>query len=304
MSWLFCALVSLRRWVYRKGIVRIVRMPVPVVVVGNVSVGGTGKTPLVLWVVELLKAHGLAPGIVSRGYGGRAINWPQILGPDSDAHRVGDEAVLMFRRCGCPVAVAPDRVAAARVLLERTSCGVIVADDGLQHYALGRDLEIAVLDGARRFGNGHCLPAGPLRESPRRLRSVDLVVANGRAAVGEHPMQIEAGQAVHLSDGERRPLAAFRTQEVHAVAGVGNPERFFGLLRTHGLRVIEHPFPDHHAYRPRDIRFGAGKAVLMTEKDAVKCTPFARTEHWSVPIRASLDPELGRRILSRIKEPA
>lgn len=300
LSGLYCAVVALRRWAYRVGFKKTHRLDVPVIVVGNLTVGGTGKTPLVTWLAHFLRAQGYRPGLIARGYGGKARHWPQTVTPDSDPARVGDEPVLLATATGCPMAVAPDRVAAARALLAEHACNIILSDDGLQHYALGRDLEIAVIDGERRFGNGHCLPAGPLREPAERLKQVDLVVANGTAEAGEFAMRVEAGEAVNLVTGERRALARFRGQRVHAVAGIGHPARFFAALRAAALNVEEHAFPDHHAFRPEDLPF-TDAAVLMTEKDAVKCRGFAQAGHWAVGTRVELDEGFGSRLLALLR---
>jgi len=297
LSLLYRVVVWLRRQAYRYGVLSSYRPVRPVIVVGNLTAGGTGKTPLVAWLAGYLKQKGLRPGIVARGYGGRASNWPQQVRADSDPGSVGDEAVMLAAMTGCPMAVAPDRVAAVRQLLEYNDCDVIISDDGLQHYALQRDLEIAVIDGVRRFGIGFLLPAGPLREPPRRLREVDLVVVNGLAGSGEFPMRMLAGKARGLSQPElQRELAAFRGQSVHAIAGIGNPARFFQNLQQHGLRVEGHAFPDHHRFQAEDLRFGDDRPVFMTEKDAVKCRQFATGNEWVVPVRAEMSQEFCNRL--------
>lgn len=291
LSWLFRLLVALRRSAYDTGILPSHRMPVPVLVVGNITVGGTGKTPLVIWLVEHLRTLGYRPGLVSRGYAGQARNWPQQVRPDSDPTMVGDEAVLLARRCQCPMAVGPDRVAAARALVEHHEVDLIVSDDGLQHYALQRDMEIAVIDGVRRFGTGYCLPAGPLREPKSRLNTVDLVVANGIGGRLEYGMRLRPGKAWRLDDPcQRRELRTFADTPVHAVAGIGHPEQFFTSLVGLGIQVIPHAFPDHHAFCARDLAFAAdGLPVLMTEKDAVKCQAIGGLQAWVVPVQAELD---------------
>jgi tetraacyldisaccharide 4'-kinase len=289
LSWLYCAVVTLRRLAYQLGVLRVRRMPVPVIVVGNLSVGGTGKTPLVTALVDVLRSRGYLPGIVSRGYRGKARQWPQQVRADSDPVIVGDEAVLLARRTGCPMAVAPSRVAAARALLKYAHCDVIVADDGLQHYALGRDVEILVVDGIRRFGNGRCLPAGPLREPKYRAARVDLVVTNGLAAAHEYTMRYEGTELYNIGDPSlRQPLSAFAGKTAHAVAGIGHPSRFFSTLQKAGLKLKTHPFPDHHEYRASDVQFGDGYPVIMTEKDAVKCRRFETADHWYLPVDAEL----------------
>jgi len=303
LSWIFCLATSLRRGLYRMGLFRARRMGVPVIVVGNITVGGTGKTPLVIALVQLLRDAGYNPGVVGRGYGGTAGHWPQQVRPDSDPVAVGDEPVLIAARCRCPVAVAPDRVAAAASLIKHAHCDVIVSDDGLQHYRLARDIEIAVIDGVRRFGNGHCLPAGPLREPQRRLRTVDYVVTTGLAAPGETPMSLNAAPIRNVRDdrqiAERYP---FRGKAVHAVAGIGNPGRFFAQLRGLGINPKEHGFPDHYRFRRQDLDFGDDAPIIMTEKDAVKCRRFAAANHWYLPVEAQLDERLTQPLLARVAE--
>ena len=298
LGWLYCGVSGARRWAYASGLLPMAKIDVPVLVVGNITVGGTGKTPLVIWLVERLRAAGWRPAVVSRGYGGTTRHWPQAVAADSDPLQVGDEPVLLARRCGCPVRVDPDRARAARMLVEEAACDIIVADDGLQHFALARDVEIAVVDGGRRFGNGRCLPAGPLRERVERLQEVDFIVTNGNAARLEYGMRLEGELAVALTrPGPGRPLAEFAQGPVHAVAGIGNPRRFFSHLRRFGLQLIEHPFADHHRFRPSDLDFGDRLPVLMTEKDAVKCAVFATSTHWQVPVSAVLDANLETRLL-------
>lgn len=289
LSWIFCGLVLLRRKLYLAGILRSTRFPVPIVVVGNITVGGSGKTPLVTALVHWLQLQGFKPGIVSRGYGGRARHWPQQVRPDSDPQMVGDEPVMLSRNCNVPMAVAPDRVAAVQALLSHSECDVIVSDDGLQHYRMARDIEIAVVDGIRRFGNGFCLPAGPLREPQGRLRKVDYVISNGLAMRMEFPMEVTATHVVNLVTGEQQPLEALRHRSVHAVAGIGNPARFFAYLRKQGFEVIEHAFPDHYPFKRADLDFGDDQAVIMTEKDAVKCARYATENAWYMPVKAHLD---------------
>jgi tetraacyldisaccharide 4'-kinase len=269
-----------------------VQLPVPVIVVGNITVGGTGKTPFVLWLVERLRAQGWRPGVISRGYGGCAPEYPLRVTAATDPAWAGDEPALIARRLGLPVAVAPDRVAAARLLIEAGEVNILVTDDGLQHYRLARDLEICVVDGSRGLGNGALLPGGPLREPPARLREVDLVVVNGggwqppgQAALD---MRLCTTEAIQLGGSERRPLAAFAGAKVHAVAGIGNPQRFFASLRGAGLEVFPHPFPDHHRYKAIDLAFDGPQPVLMTEKDAVKCGDLALPHHWVVPAQAQI----------------
>lgn len=299
LGWLYCAATILRRGSYRLGIAHSGRVGAPVIVVGNISVGGTGKTPLVIWMARFLASRGLRPGIVSRGYRGRAVKWPQQVRPDSDPIMVGDEPVLLAQATGCPVVADPDRLRAARSLLVHSECDVIISDDGLQHLAMGRDVEIAVIDGMRRHGNGRCLPAGPLREPVSRLNSVDLVVANGGGKVGEFDMRVRAEEVKGLAnEALSRPLGTFKAGPVHAVCGIGSPERFFDTLERAGIRLIRHAFPDHHGFSASDIEFDDEIPVLMTEKDAVKCRRFADARHWYVPVQTVLPEAFGVRLLS------
>jgi tetraacyldisaccharide 4'-kinase len=293
----FRLIAALRRFAYRIGLLRRYRAPVPVLVVGNITVGGSGKTPLVIWLVHYLREQGFKPGIVARGYGGTASHWPQQVRADSDPSVVGDEAVLLAQRGECPVCVAPDRPAAIRAVLQHTDCDIVVSDDGMQHYAMARDLEIAVIDGERRFGNGLLLPAGPLRESPARLRSVDFVVCNGKAASGEFAMKLRKPLVYPLhGDGEPRGIEEFAGRKVHAIAGIGNPQRFFAMLRQHGLEVEAHPFPDHHPYTARDLAFETALPLLMTEKDAVKCRRIGKSPAWVVSVQAQPDAAFIQRL--------
>ncbi len=283
---LYGAFVRLRAWLYRRGLRRCVRLPVPVIVVGNISVGGTGKTPLTIALAAWLQARGHRPGVVSRGYGGTRRE-PQLLGADPDPLQVGDEPCLIHAG-GVPVAVGRERPAAAKLLLA-AGCDMLLADDGLQHYPLARDVEICVIDGVRRFGNRRLLPAGPLREPLGRLQRVDFRVCNGGSAEpGEYPMQLCGDELVAVSGDRRQTLAALRGQPVHAVAAIGNPQRFFDALRGHGLQVIEHAFTDHHRFVPEELDFGDHLPVLMTDKDAVKCRGFAQPHWWRLPVRANL----------------
>jgi tetraacyldisaccharide 4'-kinase len=306
LAGLFALLAVGRRLAYSLGLLRSVRLPVPVVIVGNISVGGTGKTPLVLWLADALRARGFTPGVVSRGYRGRGIL--SEVAPDSDPAAVGDEPVLLARRCRCPLWVGRDRAAAARSLLQRCpGVNVIVSDDGLQHYALARDFEIAVVDGGRGLGNGLLLPAGPLREPASRLADLDAIVINGqdRAEIGgasRFVMSLEGADFHNLGDATRhRNPADFTGRRVHAVAGIGNPERFFSHLRGLGVSFVAHAFPDHHRYAPKDFAFADADAVIMTEKDAIKCAHFARDEWWVLPVEARVDPALADAVVRKLR---
>lgn len=302
LSWLYCAVVWLRRLAYRRGWLKSRRLPAPVILVGNLTVGGTGKTPLVLWLSAFLRQQGYRPGIVTRGYGGRGAEWPRLVTKDSDPVEVGDEPVLLARRSGSPVVAGPDRVAAGEMLAATRECDMIVSDDGLQHYRLWRDLEILVVDASRGFGNGLCLPAGPLREPVRRGYAVDLTVCNGGPCPRGQVMQLAAGRLVSLGDpGRIRSLSDLRGQRVTAVAGIGNPERFFALLRQHGLHLDERPYPDHHRFSREEAASWPAGPVIMTEKDAVKCERFARRDHWYLPVDARLDTAFEGLLSNKLK---
>lgn len=302
LGWLYRLFMQFRRTAYRLGLVPTRRVGAPVIIIGNITSGGTGKTPLVIWLAEYLKQQGFRPGIVSRGYGGAAKHWPQQVRPDSDPIMVGDEPVIIARRTGCPVAASPDRYPAAAGLLQHGQCDILICDDGLQHEALARDIEIAVIDGVRRFGNGRCLPAGPLREPVSRLRAVDLVVTNGKAGRGEFAMEIIPGRMHALNSDTTLPLSTFSGQAVHAIAGTGHPARFFQLLKSCNIHAVEHPFPDHHNYTAADIMFNDELPVVMTEKDAIKCITFATERHWYLPIDARMDEIFQHRFNKLLKD--
>jgi tetraacyldisaccharide 4'-kinase len=309
---LYGIVIALRRQAYRFGWLRSTRVGCPVIVVGNVTVGGTGKTPLTIWLVQQLQAQGVRPGVLSRGHGREhASATPLLVTSSTPVAGSGDEPALIAAECGVPVVVCADRVAGGR-LLESQGVSMIVCDDGLQHYALERDLEIAVVDGQRGLGNGRLLPAGPLREPPSRLREADCVVVAGAddspalqsAWGGRHgafAMQLQPLEVRPVGDAPAaRPLDSFRGTQVHAVAGIGHPAKFFASLRAAGLDVIEHAFPDHHRYVAADFTFGDTLSVLMTCKDAVKCRAFADSRMWEVPVRAMLAPEGGAPLVARI----
>lgn len=295
---LYSSVIHVRRAMYHLGWLRRVRLHAPVIVIGNLSVGGTGKTPLTIAVVDALRARGYRPGVASRGYGGSQRD-PLLLGDAPDPARVGDEPCLIHAS-GVPVAVGRDRPAAARLLLD-AGCDVLVADDGLQHYALARDVEIGVVDGVRRFGNERLLPAGPLREPLRRWERLDFRVCNGGApAVDEYPMHLRGDAAVALLDGRTQLLEDFAGQSVRAVAAIGHPQRFFDSLRAVGIEVIAHAFADHHDFVAAELDFADGLPVLMTDKDAVKCRRFAQPHWWRVPVRAELPAAFFDALAARI----
>jgi len=290
----------------------------PVIVVGNIALGGTGKTPVIIALANLLQSQGLRPGIVSRGYGGNAA--PATVTDESLPEEVGDEAVLIHRLTGCPVRVDPQRLRAVEALCVQCDCDVILSDDGLQHYALPRALEIVVIDGERLLGNGHCLPAGPLREPPSRLREVDWLVFNGGSArcqetlarqagleacrPGRSLMTLEPACWVNLATDERIALSALpvRSQGVlYALAGIGNPQRFFDTVRALGFRPVCHPFPDHFRFAAADLQFAAGETLVMTSKDAVKCEGFAGVHCWYLEVEARLAPEFTVPVLAQVR---
>ncbi|MGH8558093.1 MAG: tetraacyldisaccharide 4'-kinase [Methylococcales bacterium] len=302
LSWIYTWIASLRRAMYSSGLLKSSGPDCPVLVVGNISVGGTGKTPLVIWLAGFLARHGWNPGIISRGYQGKASHWPRQVRPDSDPRVVGDEALLIARRTGCPMAVGPDRVRAALSLQKRARCDIIVSDDGLQHYALKRDLEIAVIDSTRLFGNGYCLPAGPLRERKSRLKQVDLVVYNGAPRPGGFAMKLVGDKAINNCRPDLKvPLAEFASKPCHALAGIGNPKRFFDFLKARGLTFDSRAFPDHHRFVAEDLCFEDDAAILMTEKDAVKCFRFSAPNHWYVPVQAQLEAKFETRLLQLLE---
>ena len=299
---LFALVSSIRRGLFRVGVFASGRLGVPAIVVGNITVGGSGKTPVVIWLVEQLRARGYRPGVISRGYG-RSGDGVAEVRSDSPVEDVGDEPLLLARRVGCPVFVGRDRLAVARALLTAYPvCNLIVSDDGLQHYRLARDLEIVLFD-SRGVGNGWLLPAGPLREPVSRTRRADILIANGelpkrlRARFPDadvFSMALEGARFVRLGRNQVAGVDRLRGRRLHAVAGIGNPPRFFAHLRSLGLEFEPHVFADHHAYRAWDLAFDGAEAVLMTEKDAVKCEAFANqvgAELWALRVDAHLDPD-------------
>ncbi len=310
LSIFFGVIAAGRRLLYRSRILQSIRLPVPVMVVGNINVGGTGKTPLTIWLAAWLIGQGWKPGIVCRGYGG-STHAPQRVLANDDPRQVGDEALLLARRCACPVWIGADRAAAARALLSASpDCDLIVSDDGLQHYALARDVELAVIDGERGFGNGMLLPAGPLREPPRRLARVDALIINGAArfrreilpsSVPAFEMCLQGNTFYNILDPRQiTGPEKFAGRRVHAVAGIGNPQRFFDRLHEFGMTCVVHVFPDHHAYAPADLEFGDSDAVIMTEKDAVKCERYATENFWALRVDAETDPALGELVRLKI----
>ncbi|CAH9019493.1 tetraacyldisaccharide 4'-kinase [Candidatus Nitrosacidococcus sp. I8] len=303
LSLLYKLIINIRKWAYLKGILPTHTLSVPVLVVGNLTVGGTGKTPLVVWLALFLKQQGYRPGVISRGYGGHTLHYPQWVSPTSDPKIVGDESVLLAKRAKCPIVVSPHRVSGAKTLLVHTQCNILLSDDGLQHYNLGRDIEILVIDGIRRFGNNHYLPAGPLREPPSRANIVDLTVVNGGRAEGNEYLMVLRFQNVHnLKTQEICSLEIFKQSKIHAIAGIGHPERFFTQLETQGLSIYRHPFPDHHNFNPQELNFQDKIPIVMTEKDAVKCISFAENHYWYLPVSASLPNSFNEKVLTLVRK--
>jgi len=339
---LYARITALRRWLYQRGWKRRIKVSVPVIVVGNLIAGGSGKTPLVIALVERLSAAGFTPGVASRGYGREHPRSARWVDADTSPTLGGDEPVLIARRTGVKVRVDANRAAAAQALIA-AGCDVIICDDGLQHYRLHRDLEIEVIDGQRGYGNGRLLPAGPLREPAARGEQCDFRVVNnpspqkesaglrpapipplpftgesrgeGGRGVGERvrddgipspphfphwPMHLDCAHAEPLTGGRPIPLSQFQGLRIHAVAGIGHPERFFSMLRAQNIAVVPHAFPDHHHYQPEDLHFSSALPILMTEKDAVKCAGFADEHMYHLPINARLPEAFWVTLLDRL----
>ena len=299
VSVFYSLIMATRGLLYRLGLKPSFSLPAPTIVVGNLSVGGTGKTPLVIALAGYLESIGYRPGIVTRGYKAESLQGCALVDARSTAKDVGDEALLIYQRCALPVMVGRDRVANGRTLVEEQGCNVILSDDGFAHFRLQRDIDVVVVDGNRGFGNAWCLPAGPLREPIRNLKRGHAVVIHGTQSpdlVIEHDhvfrMSLRTESVTSVDTARTRDLAYFAGQSVHAVAGIGHPERFFSQLSEAGITVIPHPFDDHHDFVESDLDFADDLAVLMTEKDAVKCRRFGASDnHWFVPVSANLDRE-------------
>ena len=301
LSWLFCAVSIIRRKVYQLNLKKSYSSAAPVVVIGNIVAGGSGKTPLLLAICELIKENGYRPGVVSRGYGGNFSGIRQVSENDT-AELVGDEPLMLQQRTEVPVVVGVDRVAAVKYLLENNACDIVLSDDGLQHYRMRRDMEIAVVDAKRRFGNEYCLPAGPLREPISRLDDVDLVVYNvaNAAAIEACSYSLRFTQLYQLGTGEIRALSSFAGKMVHAVAGIGDPVRYFTQLREHDIDIVEHAFSDHHNYSQDDFSGWHDGCIIMTEKDAVKCRALSLPDAWVFRVDAELAESLKSQLDSKI----
>lgn len=317
VSFLFCLLVFLRRLFYRLGILKSVSVNIPVIVVGNIYIGGNGKTPFVIWLVEQLKKEGFKPAVVSRGYGAlnekqSNVSWPRQVSLKQDIRLFGDEPYIICKSTQCPVIVDPDRTRAVKKISQDTDCDVIISDDGLQHYAMSRMIEINITDARRLYGNRLCLPAGPLRESIARLKSVDYIIYNiSRGYLNEtiqnlpekvFLMDYELSSIKSLSGQTEQSMTLndFKGKIVHAVAGIGDPEQFFTLLKNYGLIVIEHPFIDHYQYKKEDLIFDEPHPIIMTEKDAVKCQSFSLSDSWYLPIKAKINKTLVTKIVNQL----
>lgn len=306
LSCVFSALVAMRRWCYRQSILKSWKSPVPVIVVGNICVGGAGKTPLVIAMVEHLTRAGHKPGVVTRGYGGDATGHSTVtVDQTADPAQVGDEALMLARRTGVCVVASRDRPAAVQQLLLESDCDVVVCDDGLQHYALQRDIEIVVVDADYRFGNGYCLPAGPLREPVERITQADLVVYSGedRKQPG-YSLNVEG--FISHDDKTMVPVDEFirahSQAPIHAVAAIAYPQKFFNTLHAMDLELITHEFPDHHAYQARDMQFSDQQTIVMTEKDMVKCEKLALKNAWYLKVSASVDAVILAELDKRLKD--
>jgi tetraacyldisaccharide 4'-kinase len=307
VSFLYRFVIIIHRWMYRSGFKKSFGFALPIIVIGNITVGGTGKTPLVIALAKLLSAKGYKPGIVSRGYKAKTKYFPLLVTEQSDPIAVGDEALLLKLQTNCPVVIAPNRAEAVQLLLQNSDCNIVLCDDGLQHHRLKRDMEIVLIDGERHLGNGFCLPAGPLREPKKRLSSVDFVIfhaSHNQQADFSHnknctehkdfliktyfTMTLQPGLIYNLMHCELKFSGKSGTL-VHAVTGIGNPKRFFDLLRQMEFEIIEHIFPDHYQFKRQDFSFGENAIVVMTEKDATKCHKFAQSNYWVLPVNAHLD---------------
>ena len=304
-SLIFRALVALRRFLYRSGVFAAPKFHVPIVIIGNISVGGTGKTPLTLWLAQQFIDEGWHPGIISRGYrkSGNKNASPRCVTADDSSDEVGDEPLLLAQRNLCPVWIGRDRPAVvAALLLAHPECDIILSDDGLQHYRLHRDAEIVVIDGTRRFGNGLLLPAGPLREPVSRLHDVDAIVVNGgNAKENEFAMSLHGTRFHNLLNPEIIVSANdLSGQRLQAIAGIGHPQRFFDHLQELGLHCSGRAFTDHHEFTASDLAFDDADAILMTEKDAVKCTAFATEKHWVLRVDAQVSPALAQLIIKKV----
>lgn len=300
-SAIFSFVVAVRRWCYQRGLFKSFHFQVPVIVVGNITVGGTGKTPFVISLVKFLQDQGYRPGIVSRGVGGSESTKARFVKATDAADDVGDEALLLTQKTQCPMVVCKDRVAAVRTLLNKTHCNIVISDDGLQHYRLQRSLEIVMVDHERQFGNQYLLPAGPLREPISRIKQADFVVVNGGSLQDPYTLTLQPDEFVSIVTQAKIPLHGFANKKIHAVSGIGHPQRFFKTLQQLGMDLITHIFPDHHLYQKHELHFSEKLPIVMTEKDAVKCAAFANDDYWYLNIIPKMNEKLEQSILSKLK---
>jgi tetraacyldisaccharide 4'-kinase len=302
LSLLFWLVSSLRRLLYKVGLSKSFKAQRPVIIVGNISVGGNGKTPFVIWLVDLLQGQNIKVGVISRGYGGNSSIYPIAVDSSMDTAKFGDEPVLIHKRTGCPVVVGSDRVKSCEMLVSQFDCDVIISDDGMQHYRLQRDIEVAIVDAAREFGNGWVLPVGPLRELTKRLKSVDYVVYNGFNK-NEMSYELQAGAPVCVQTDELIPGHHIEEQPIHAVCGIGNPSRFEQTVKDMNIKTESFTaFADHHQFSANDFNEFGAQPVVMTEKDAVKCQAFAKPNWWYIPVNAVLPQAFEKQLLTHIKQ--
>ena len=300
LTGLYCLINQGQRWFQTRNLPT---LSCPVIVVGNITVGGTGKTPLTIYLIKLLQVIGYSPAIITRGYGGRAMHWPQSVTASSDPQMVGDEAVLMAIRTGVPVYAGANRLASIKACLNDHDCNVIISDDGMQHYKMPRDIQIAVIDGERKLGNGLCLPAGPLRESKKHLDDCNFIVINGINDADNQwvEMSVEGAELMNIKVEKIKTLKSLQAQTVNAVTGIGNPQRFYTTLEQAGLKLIKHSFPDHYEFQQADLEFDNDFPIVMTEKDAVKCHPFASENCWYLPVKAKLNKSFDKQFIALFK---
>jgi tetraacyldisaccharide 4'-kinase len=301
LSWLFLLIVRLRYHLYQIGVMKSTQVSVPIIVVGNITVGGTGKTPCVIWLVQFLKQHGYNPGIISRGVGGKKNKTPVWVDNHTHVKDVGDEAILFMRKAICPIVVCIDRVKAAKLLIKHSTCDVIVSDDGLQHYALKRDMEIIMIDGLRQFGNRQLLPAGPLREPLSRLKRATFMITNVNALTAKYQMAYVGDEVISVKTGARKSLSEFRHSHVHLVTAIGNPQRFYQTCLAFELKIIKHFFTDHYLFREKDFQFNNNLPIIMTEKDVVKCYHFADERFWYLPTEVQMDTYFETQLVKQLQ---
>ncbi|NBW52490.1 MAG: tetraacyldisaccharide 4'-kinase [Betaproteobacteria bacterium] len=302
LSAFFLLISFIRKYLYRFNLLKSFKMQVPVIVIGNITLGGTGKTPLVIYLANELKKNGYHPGIISRGYGAKG-NGISEVSQKSNVENVGDEPILIQKHTRLPVFISKDRVLAAQALLKKyKEIDVILSDDGLQHYRLKRDIEILVIDGTRGFGNGYLLPAGPLRESKSKLKAVDAIVCNGKKVIdGSYLMKYKSDSIINLKTKKKIPLNKLGLNNLHAIAGIGNPDRFFSYLKVLGMVFDSSTYQDHYQFTKKDFKVMNDKNIIMTEKDAVKCEKFARDNFWYLPVAVEIDSKFSDFILNKMK---